>query len=476
MSEELESGTKLKQLAELALRQAEYFKDAEKKVYAQVKIGGHGEFYPVKAYEFENWLSAINYKAFDEVPTNKLKSEVVQYIEGVQRIASPEVEVELRVRGDDSFIEIDLGGHEWQSVYLNDLGWEVDLHKNYFYRGRASASLPIPVTGDDEQDWLVRFFKLSDNQAKLVQGWLLGCFKPQGPYPILILQGEQGSGKSTLASFLRSLVDPSLAEKTSLPNSERDLYIHALNNYVLTFDNQRTIYSKKSDWLCRMSTGGGFSTRRLYTNTEDEFFNCTRPMILNGITHLADEPDLLERALVINLPGIDGRKTEKELKHKFEELKPRIFGQICDLLVSVLGQEDKHLDDLPRMADFAMFVSKAESDLGWQEGSFIKAMKENRKEALEILHESDSFLNALIQLAETRKELSWIFLGTPTDLYQELLDNTPNKAWKNQLPNSPASLSKRLEMLKPVLREKGIRVTNSKSRGKRLKRIEWMKT
>ena len=98
-------------------------------------------------------------------------------------------------------------------------------------------------------------------------------------------------------------------------------------------------------------------------------------MILNGITHLADEPDLLERALVINLPGIDGRKTEKELKHKFEELKPRIFGQLCDLLVSVLGQEDKHLDDLPRMADFAMFVSKAESDLGWQEGSFIKAMK-----------------------------------------------------------------------------------------------------
>ena len=142
----------------------------------------------------------------------------------------------------------------------------------------------------------------------------------------------------------------------------------------------------------------------------------------------------------------------------------------------MLGQEDKHLDDLPRMADFAMFVSKAESDLGWQEGSFIKAMKENRKEALEILHESDSFLNALIQLAETRKELSWIFLGTPTDLYQELLDNTPNKAWKNQLPNSPASLSKRLEMLKPVLREKGIRVTNRKSRGKRLKRIEWMKT
>ena len=36
----------------------------------------------------------INYKAFDEVPANKLKSEVVQYIEGVQRIAS------LKLRSD----------------------------------------------------------------------------------------------------------------------------------------------------------------------------------------------------------------------------------------------------------------------------------------------------------------------------------------------------------------------------------------
>ena len=109
MSEEQESRTKLKQLAELALKQAEYFQDSEKKVYAQVKMKTHGEFYPVRANEFENWLSAINYKTFDEVPTNKLKSEVLQYVEGVQRISAPGVEVGLRLRGDDSFIEIDLG-------------------------------------------------------------------------------------------------------------------------------------------------------------------------------------------------------------------------------------------------------------------------------------------------------------------------------------------------------------------------------
>ena len=144
MSEEQESGTKLKQLADLALRQAEYFKDVEKKVYAQIKIDGHGEFYPVRANEFENWLSAINYKAFDEVPSNKLKSEVVQFIEGVKRISAPGVEVGLRVRGDDSFIEVDLGDKKWQSVYINEFGWEVDLHKNHFYRGKGYGIFACP--------------------------------------------------------------------------------------------------------------------------------------------------------------------------------------------------------------------------------------------------------------------------------------------------------------------------------------------
>ena len=74
-------------------------------------------------------------------------------------------------------------------------------------------------------------------------------------------------------------------------------------------------YKKHSDWLCRMVTGGGYSTRRLYTNTEEEVFSVSRPIILNGITQIADQPDLIDRSIFINMPVIDAEheKTRKRV-------------------------------------------------------------------------------------------------------------------------------------------------------------------
>ena len=125
-------------------------------------------------------------------------------------------------------------------------------------------SLPIPSKEKITKDWIqTNLNTQGDQQSMLIMGWLIGCFMLLGPDPLLVIQGEQGSGKSLLASMMRSLVDPAKADKSSLPSSERDLYVQAQNNYVLSFDNQRTLYKKHSDWLCRMATGGGYSTRRL---------------------------------------------------------------------------------------------------------------------------------------------------------------------------------------------------------------------
>ena len=74
--------------------------------------------------------------------------------------------------------------------------------------------LPIPKTDPAAPDWLQTILDLKGmDEAMLLTAWLIGCFMPRGPYPILVLQGEQGSGKSTLASMLRSLVDPAKADR-----------------------------------------------------------------------------------------------------------------------------------------------------------------------------------------------------------------------------------------------------------------------
>ena len=476
MTEEQENGTKLVKLVELAQKHAGHFMGSDGKAYVKMGNIDHCEVYPVNSSSYENWLSTINYKAFGEVASNKLKSEAVQHIEGVIRICGKVHDVGFRAMGNGTSIEIDLGDDEWHSVFINQYGWEVDKHQNYLYRSKSIKPLPYPLTAYDEQNWPTKLFDLSSSQARLVTGWLIGCFMPKGPYPILVLQGEQGSGKSTLASMLRSLVDPAKADKTSLPTSERDLYVHAQNNYVLSFDNQRTLYKKHSDWLCRMATGGGYSTRRLYTNTEEEVFSMIRPIILNGITQVAEQPDLIDRSIFINMPVINPqeRRSEREIFGSLDKLKPKIFGKICDSLVSILGKDDKENDNLPRMADFAKFVSRAEEVLEWENGSFIDAMNKNRQEALEELNEYDPLLNSIMALSRKNKRYAKIFLGTPAELFNRLMEFMPEKYSKSGFPDSPATLSKKLNGLKPVLRELGIEVIDKKSRGKRLKRIEWM--
>ena len=129
---------------------------------------------------------------------------------------------------------------------------------------------------------------------------------------------------------------------------------------------------------------------------------------------------------------------------------------------------------MPRMADFAKFVSRAEEELGWEDGSFIDAMYTNRREALEEMNEYDSLLSLINDLAIKNKNLAIIFSGTPVQLFDRLIEMIPGKFQKSVFPESPATLSKRLNGLKPVLREMGIVIKNNKSNGKRIKRIEWV--
>lgn len=62
--------------------------------------------------------------------------------------------------------------------------------------------LPVPVRGGSIADRR-EFLKLvTDADWILLQTWLLGCFRPAGPYPMLALHGEQGIAKSTTSHIL----------------------------------------------------------------------------------------------------------------------------------------------------------------------------------------------------------------------------------------------------------------------------------
>lgn len=138
-------------------------------------------------------------------------------------------------------------------------------------------SLPTPVAGDSVNA-LRPFVNVADiNEFRLLLAWLVTVLRPRGPYPILMLQGEQGSAKSTTARVLRSLVDPSTTPTRSAPRDERDFMIAAKNAWVIAFDNLSGLPAWMSDALCRLATGGSFATRMLYSNDEEIVFNAMRP-------------------------------------------------------------------------------------------------------------------------------------------------------------------------------------------------------
>src|SRR5207302_627486 len=133
---------------------------------------------------------------------------------------------------------------------------------------------------------------------RLTVGWLLSLVRGNIPYPVLVQTGEQGSGKSSGSKMLRSVVDPNTSPLRSTPKERRHLFISANNSWVQCFDNISGLPEWLSDHFSKLSTGGGLSTRELYTDDEEVLLDAKRPILLNGITDFVTKPDLIDRSIL----------------------------------------------------------------------------------------------------------------------------------------------------------------------------------
>ena len=255
----------------------------------------------------------------------------------------------------------------------------------------------------------------SDENWMLCLAWLVAALRPTGPYPILVLQGEQGSAKSTMGKILRRIADPAVAPVRTPPRSDRDLVIAASNSWIVAYDNLSGIQHWLSDALCRLATGGGFSTRELYTDSDEVIFNAMRPVILNGIDHLTERADLAERALILHLPRISPseRKDEQKLYADFERDLPQITGALYSALSLALSRiKDVQIDTKPRMADFALWAAAAAPGLfGFTPEMFLLAYRGNRAEAVQETLEGDSVAATVLEWFEGCRAKGYNFLG-----------------------------------------------------------------
>jgi hypothetical protein len=462
----------------------ELFHDPGGIAYATILIANHRETWVLQSKGFRQWLARRFHEQHGKTPNAQALVDATNVLAGKAIFDGPEYPVHLRLADHTDVTYLDLCNERWEAIAIDRAGWRIVANPPVkFRRTKGMLPLPAPVAGGSLTD-LRRFLNLplrvpggdgDDASWILTVAWLFAAFRARGPYPVLVVLGEQGSAKSTLQRVLRALVDPNEAPIRSLPRDERDLMIQATNGWCLAFDNLSHLQDWQSDALCRISTGGGFAVRELYSDQDETILDVQRPIMLNGIEEIVTRNDLLDRSIIEYLPAIpkERRQPEKGFWRDFEHARPAILGAVLDAVSTALANEAiVTLDGHPRMADFAAWIVAAEPALHWQAGAFLKAYSGNQHDANALTLEVSPVAQALRAFMAKRTE-QWV--GTATHLLSELEAITSDQVRRQKSwPGSARTLSNHLRRLAPNLRVVGVALTfdERKHGGTRFIRIE----
>ena len=247
---------------------AQFFCATDGRLHARVPVQGRYDVVGLESTAFRDWLVDRCLNEYQKPPR---QSVVRQAIEALGAHAHFEVDrpsVHIRVgpglSDDKSSSYLDLGDSSGKAVRICARGWAIVDRPNAHFK-RPHGLLPLAVPSHDGSIELLRpFVNLEAADFALLVGWMTAALQPVGPYPILVVHGEQGAAKSTLAKVIRQLIDPQTAPLLAEPSSTRDLVVTAANGWLLIYDNVSVLPRRLSDDLCRLATGGGLATRSLF--------------------------------------------------------------------------------------------------------------------------------------------------------------------------------------------------------------------
>jgi hypothetical protein len=197
--------------------------------------------------------------------------------------------------------------------------------------------------------------------------------------------------------------------------------------------------------------------RELYTDHDEAVFDATRPLVFNAIPDLGTaRPDFLDCTLIVEFLDIkrEMRRDEGRFWGEFKEARPRILGALLDAIVAGLGNLPAvTLAELPRMADFAIWVSACERALGLERGEALEVYRANCTEARNLALEASPVYEPLREVAHAG------FRGTSSELLfllNKLASDSTRRS--RRWPKAPNALSNALRRIAGSLRSTGIEI------------------
>ncbi len=454
----------------------ELFHDELGEPYANIPQGSGSQTMRIGSTRFNRWMSKLIWDKMHKAPRGEVRSNIISILEARACSDNGTIPLNIRIAWGDNNLWYDIGNGS--AIKTDRNGWQIVEQPPIMFRNfNHQKQQTIPIKKGDIKE-LLKFINVSDPEKQLLLlVWVVSCFIPDFPHPILCIHGPQGSSKSTLCKILKDLIDPSQLDAISFPNKEVELVQMLAHSWLLCFDNVSYLSESSSDTLCRAITGAGFAKRSLFTNDDDFIFKIKRCVMINGINLVIGKPDLMERSIIVELDRISddgaGRRSEQELYTELTELKPSILGGVFDTISkALLIKPTIRLPKMPRMADFASWGCAIAEALGYEQGAFMTAYANNQKSQNEEVIDGSLLANILVRFIEDTNE--WI--GTASSLLNCLnekaaelkTDTNHEKAW----PKSAAKLSKSLNILKNNLEDAGIKIWRIKEKRERIIHIK----
>jgi hypothetical protein len=223
-----------------------------------------------------------------------------------------------------------------------------------------------------------------------------------------------------------------------------------------------------SDTFCRITTGAGFTKRKLYSDADEVAIQIARPFLLNGISSIISRPDLGDRSIIVNTPKLKKRRSHDDVTSEFKSDKPKIFGAIlCGISGYLKYKDDIEIDSGHRLFEFLRVGIALERTYGWPEGSFMQefdAMKRNQ-----VLQEYDchSLVKGICKLIQGAGRKKW--RGSAEELMSAIDFSSVSEGYSKEpdFPKNVAQLGKDLSRLTPLLRDIGIKFIRSRSSTRR---------
>lgn len=450
-----------------ALQDFELINGNDGHTYAREKRLSNSPIYRIDSTGFGKKIRLL---AYTKDPTllvvDEEIKEAVSQLKALAELKGRSSDVWLQVARIKDGIELDLGDTDNTRIRVTDSGVEIlpSGAQSLFYRTPNMAPFSIPAkSGNIEK--LLPFLNVAQVDQWMLIAWCAFTLSrpkiPTTSYVFLVLQGDRGTGKSTLNQVLSMLVGPSVIGVQSFPGKVKDFAISAQNAHCLYYDNLRHLTPAQSDALCIASTSGHLSSRQLYTDDQESLRKLHCALVLNGIHAFVDEPDLVQRCLIVMLLklGPSNRVSEAELADEFSMDLPEIFRGMLDLIASVfraLPQVKPQKSE--RMIDFVHWLAAVEEVMSFKPGYLQDRYSQSLVNAVQNTLEDNPLAMAVVNFA--RQNPSWS--DSPKQLWLELSraagpETTISRHW----PPNEISLSLQLKKLKSRLSGAGVDIESS---------------